>query len=64
MSNSTHQNKIQSPEDKLEELRKDFIKIIPQLQDIQEVQKTYREVQEKKAEEQFPFINIQTSSTI
>ncbi len=64
MSNSIHQNKIQSTEEKLEEIKKDFIKIIPQLQDIQEVQKTYREVQEKKAEEKFPFINIQTSSTI
>lgn len=64
MSNFTHQNKIQSPEEKIEELRKDFIKMIPQLQDIQEVQKSYREIQGKKVEEQFPFINIQTSSTI
>jgi len=53
-----------SLEEKLEEIRKDFIKIIPQLQDIQEVQKNYREVQKKKAEEQYPFINTQTSSTI
>jgi len=64
MNNFTNQNKIQSLEEKLEKIKRDFIKIIPQLQDIQEVQKTYREVQGRKAEEEFPFINIQTSSTI
>lgn len=51
-------------EEKLEEIKKDFIKIIPQLQEIQEVQKTYREVQQKKVEEQYLFINTQTSSTV
>ncbi len=55
------QNQI---EEKLEEVKKEFIKTIPQLQDIQEVQKIYREVQQKKVEEHYPFINTQTSSTI
>jgi len=58
---SSNQKQI---EEKLEEIKKEFIKAIPQLQDIQEVQKIYREVQQKKVEEQYPFINTQTSSTI
>lgn len=62
--NNTSYNKQKISEEKLEEIKRDFIKIIPQLEDIQEVQKTYREIQEKKVENQFPYINIQTSSTI
>jgi hypothetical protein len=50
-------------EKKLEEIKKDFIKIIPQLSDIQEAQKAYRDLQQKRVEEQYPFINTQTSST-
>lgn len=58
-------NKNSKPlEEKLEEIKKEFLKIIPQLQEIHEVQKTYRETQQKKFEEQYPFINTQTSSTI
>lgn len=52
-----------SIEEKLRELKKEFIKTIPQLNDIQEVQKTHREIQREKVKEQFPFINTQTSST-
>jgi hypothetical protein len=51
-------------EEKLEELKKEFIKTIPQLEDIQEIQKTHRGIQREKVEEQYPFINTQTSSTI
>jgi len=53
-----------SIEEKLEELKKDFIKTIPQLEDIQKIQRTHREIQQEKVEKQYPFINTQTSSTI
>ena len=62
MSNFTSQNDKNTKE-RLEEIKKDFIRIIPQLEDIQEVQKTYREIQDKQLGDQIPFINIQTSST-
>jgi len=62
MSNFTSQNN-KNTEERLEEIKKDFIKLIPQLEDVQEVQKMYREIQEKKLGDQIPFINIQTSST-
>jgi len=62
MSNFTSQNN-KSTEERLEEIKKDFIKLIPQLGDVQEVQKMYREIQEKRLGDQIPFINIQTSST-
>jgi hypothetical protein len=50
-------------EEKLEELKKDFLKLIPQLYEVQEVQRKYREIQKKKTEEEYPFINTQASST-
>lgn len=59
-----HLKNLKLTEEKLEEIKKDFLKLIPQLQDIQEVQKTYRELQQKRVEEQYPFINTQTSSTV
>jgi len=62
MSNFTSQNN-KNAEERLEEIKKDFIKLIPQLEDVQEVQKMYREIQEKRLGDQNPFINIQTSST-
>jgi len=51
-------------EEKLEELKRDFIKTIPQLEDIQEIQRTHRDIQREKVGEQYPFINTQTFSTI
>jgi t-SNARE complex subunit (syntaxin) len=56
--------KIKNIEKKLEELKKDFLKLIPQLYEIQEVQKNYREIQKKKIKEEYPFINTQASSTV
>jgi transcriptional/translational regulatory protein YebC/TACO1 len=63
MNNPT-KNTYKTARERLEEVKKDFIKMIPQLEDVQEVQRIYREVQEKKFYEQTPFINTQTSSTI
>ena len=62
MDNSTRQNNKNARE-RIEEIKKDFIKMIPQLEEIQEVQEAYREIQKKKFANQVPFINIQTSST-
>ena len=55
--------KNMNTEKKLEEIKKDFIKLIPQLEDIQESQKTCHEIQKRTLGNQIPFINIQTSST-
>lgn len=54
----------QKTEKKLEKLKKDFCKLIPQLREIQETQRTYKEIQRKKVGKQYPFINTQTSSTV
>ena len=62
MANFTSQNN-KNAKDRLEEIKKDFIRIIPQLEDIQEVQKMHRDIQQKQLGDQIPFINIQTSST-
>ena len=65
MTMSKYNNKkTEISEKKLESLKKDFIKIIPQIQDIQEVQEKYREIQEKRTRGQYPFINTQASTTI
>ncbi len=48
----------------IDEIRKDFIKIIPQLQEIQKVQKTHQEIQKKEAEKKYPYIDTQSFSTV
>jgi len=58
---NTNQKQI---EEKLEEIKKEFIKTIPQLQNIQEVQEIYREVRQKEIGGQYPFINTQAFSDI
>jgi len=62
--NNLDRNNQKTSEEKLKEIKLDFIKKIPQLKDIQEVQKIYREVQESRREDKFPYINTQTSSTV
>jgi nitrogenase subunit NifH len=64
MNKRNNKKKTEISEKRLESLKKDFIKIIPQIQDIQEVQEKYREIQEKKTRDQYPFINTQASTTI
>jgi D-arabinose 1-dehydrogenase-like Zn-dependent alcohol dehydrogenase len=56
--------KSRNIEKKLKELKEDFVKLISQLREIQEVQKSYREIQKKKVEGKYPFINTQSSSTV
>jgi len=51
-------------EETLTQIRKDFIKTIPQLQEIQEAQEVHRELREKEAEHQYPFIDTQSFSTL
>lgn len=48
----------------IDKLRKDFIKTIPQLQEIQKVQETHQEIQKKEAEKKYPYINTQSFSTV
>lgn len=59
----SHSNNTKPIEERLKELKKDFLKTIPQLQKIQEVQEVYRRVQEEKTRDQYPFINTRASST-
>lgn len=54
--------KIKTTEEKLEEIKKQFVELIPQIQDIQRIQEVSREVQKKEIREEYPFINIHTSS--
>lgn len=63
MDNNLNENNKISNEEELEKIKKNFINIIPQLQDIKEVEEVYQEVQRKKLSEQYPFINTQSYST-
>lgn len=63
MDNKLNENNKISNEEELEKIKKDFINIIPQLQDIKEVEEVYQEVQRKRLSEQYPFINTQSYST-
>ena len=60
---NNNQKKGVTPEDRLQKIKDDFIELIPQLKEIQEVQKAYLEVQKEKRIEGYPFINTQSFST-
>lgn len=51
-------------EKNLEELRKDFLRTIPQLEEIQQVQETHRDLKRKETEKLYPFIDTQSYSTV
>jgi len=64
MSTKTKTTTKKLEEKTIEKLRKDFIKTIPQLQEIQEIQKTHRKLQEKEAEKLYPYIDTQSFGTV
>lgn len=44
----------------IDKLRKDFIKTVPQLQEIERVQKIHQEIQKKEAEKKYLYIDTQS----
>lgn len=51
-------------EEKLKELREEFLKIIPQLEEIQRTQGAYREIKEKTGKEVYPFVHTESHSNV